>query len=379
MAPRKRKFKAIEVKGGRWAVYGYYRGKKWQTSKWEGKVPFYTREMGEDYASRVNEDFYRCLQTGEYFDPYLWFGVKSFIEYAEEVFNIRKAGFSVSGIKSWRYALETFGTSPSLKDCALKNVRYQQLEAFVIHLSTSSNRNLTSCLAPIKIASAVLKYAHKRNLITEMPPLPGKRDFRDHLKAGVFRDDKRPKRAITTQAQATIITYIEPWNRPIFKLGCYLGCRLGELRALRWEDVEWERRAIWIRRALDTRQNVVQTKTEVTVRMLPLNAEMVDMLQALAERCKVRDLAGKPHGWIFLNRHRKPYKDGISKVWTRAVKRAGVPYVSCYNGIRHSKASQLANEGWPVQKVQAWMGHASYLTTDAHYVQQAFLDLREMV
>jgi len=211
-----------------------------------------------------------------------------------------------------------------------------------------------------------------------MPAFPGKRDFKDHVRAGIFRDTKKPKRALTPQEQERVIGQIEPWNRPIFRLGVFLGCRPGELRALRWEDVEWEKRAIWIRRALDARQNVVQTKTEVTVRMLPLSSEMVDMLQGLADRCKVRGLDGRPHGWIFLNRRRQPYRQSMAKVWTRAARKVGI-VCDFRNGIRHSKATQLANEGWPIQKVQAWMGHASYATTDAHYVQQAFLDLKEMV
>lgn len=113
--------------------------------------------------------------------------------------------------------------------------------------------------------------------------------------------------------------------------------------------------------------------------MLPLSTEMVDMLKKLSAACKIKDLTGKPYGYIFTMPHGRPYRtDSLNRIWQRAVKRAGEPPCNFYNATRHSKASQLAND-YPIQKVQAWMGHSSYQTTDAHYVQRGFLELKEMV
>ena len=53
--PNQRKFKAVEVRQGKWAVIGYHRNKKWYTSKYEGRFPLYTLEMAQELLGCINQ------------------------------------------------------------------------------------------------------------------------------------------------------------------------------------------------------------------------------------------------------------------------------------------------------------------------------------
>jgi integrase len=73
----------------------------------------------------------------------------------------------------------------------------------------------------------------------------------------------------------------------LFDVALGTGLRLGELRALRWRDVDRERRLIRVERAY-SRQDVRRPKTESGIRSVPLFPSVESAFRELAARAVER-------------------------------------------------------------------------------------------
>lgn len=70
----------------------------------------------------------------------------------------------------------------------------------------------------------------------------------------------------------------------------YAGLRLGELQALRWEDVDFARGVIHVRRSWDRHDGLVEPKSSAGIRTVPFAAALRD---------EPEGHAGKPHAFAF--------------------------------------------------------------------------------
>lgn len=116
---------------------------------------------------------------------------------------------------------------------------------------------------------------------------------------------------------------------------------------MRWEDVDLREGLVIIRASFDL--NVYRRCTkEKDVRYLPLHSEVISALHRLP-----RSLSG----FVFVNRQGHPLSDTrVRHHWTKAAARAGVK-ATCYEGTRHSLASQAINAGVPERLVGDMLGH----------------------
>lgn len=89
----------------------------------------------------------------------------------------------------------------------------------------------------------------------------------------------------------------EPAWHPIILTIAATGARFGEASALRWDDVDFERGAITIRRA-QWKGDVDTTKTE-TSRVVPLLPELAEVLRAHRRRLVELQAPGLADGWCF--------------------------------------------------------------------------------
>lgn len=159
---------------------------------------------------------------------------------------------------------------------------------------------------------------------------------------------------IDEETQKTIYEQIPDFYKPIFLFMIRQGVRPGEARALRYEDIDRKARTVTIQRTfsgIDLKEN---TKTG-KIRILPLDDEVYDML------CRRDAIAG----FVFINHYDKPFTQNksLSKIWNKAVKKAGLEHITMYNGTRHSFASQAVNRGVPLNLIQDFLGHTTQKMT----------------
>jgi integrase len=142
----------------------------------------------------------------------------------------------------------------------------------------------------------------------------------------------------------------------LFVTAAYTGLRQGELRALRWYDVDFKKRLVHVRRGYT--HGVLGPTKSGRVRSVPLIDEVAKVLEELAER----DLFTAPEDLVFPNIVGKPLDDTkLRRRFYAALDRAGLKRIR-FHDLRHSFGT-LAVQVFPLTDVKAYMGHADIQTT----------------
>jgi integrase len=130
------------------------------------------------------------------------------------------------------------------------------------------------------------------------------------------------------------------------------GLRLGELLALRWDDVDLVAGRIVVRRSYW--KGRLTTPKSGKPREVPLTPGLRDVLRS------ARHLKGE---LVFSNRDGSPFAKGETKwpLW-RACRKAGLRKVG-WHVLRHTFASHLVMRGAPLKAVQELLGHSDIGTT----------------
>ncbi len=165
--------------------------------------------------------------------------------------------------------------------------------------------------------------------------------------------------------------------RTVTMLAAITGMRRGELFGLKWEDLDFDRRAIRIVRSL-VDQVEGKPKTETSRKPLPMSD---DLAAALAGWREQTDYA-KPSDWVFAS----PLSFGKLPYWPDmmlrrhilpAVKRLGIEKRIGWHTFRRTAASLLMSSGSSVKTTQELMRHATADITLELYAQAVTADKRE--
>ena len=133
-----------------------------------------------------------------------------------------------------------------------------------------------------------------------------------------------------------------PYLWPLLVVGYHTGARLGELLALRWDQVDWERNQI--------RLHQPQTKGK-EARTLPIYG---DMHEALREALRDRNEYFPECRWIF-NRAGGRIVD-FRKAWSTACRLAGVEGLQ-FHDLRRSATVMMDRAGIPHDVSRQITGH----------------------
>jgi len=139
------------------------------------------------------------------------------------------------------------------------------------------------------------------------------------------------------------------------------GLRRSELCGLKWEDINWEQKAICIQRSIvklggyDIR--IHDTKTGTSRRLIPLHETVVEVLkQYQQEQYPKRE-------FIFSRPDGQPlYPEVIYDFLKSLGKRLGMPYINVHM-LRHTCATLLLQVGENPKIVQELLGHSSIKVT----------------
>lgn len=134
----------------------------------------------------------------------------------------------------------------------------------------------------------------------------------------------------------------------------YTGLRRGEVRGLRYEDIDRKKKRIYVRRNvydISTTPHTKDPKTEAGIRDLPL----LDALAAV--------LPDRKHGYIFSDdAGAKPLPDWkVQDRYEEYQKRTGI--TATLHEVRHGYASALYDAGLDIKMIQEFLGHAQLSTT----------------
>jgi integrase len=151
----------------------------------------------------------------------------------------------------------------------------------------------------------------------------------------------------------------------LFVTAAFTGLRMGELRALRWADVDFGKRLVHVRKAF-TRTTLGSPKS-YKVRSVP----MIDQVAQVLADLSMRDEFVGPDDLVFPNSIGNFLDDSKLRYrFKKALERAGLKRIR-FHDLRHTFGT-LAVQVFPISDVKAYMGHADIQTTMiyVHHVPQ---------
>ena len=142
------------------------------------------------------------------------------------------------------------------------------------------------------------------------------------------------------------------------------GMRIGELLALRWRNVDFERRIIRVREAVYEGHNSTP-KTQGGIRDVPMGLALERALCLQAGRTRTSD-----DSLVFPSHNGTHQRPGNlhKRCLLPACAKAELPRVS-WHDFRRTHATLLSDMGEPLKTAQAQLGHASLSTTAEIYAQ----------
>ncbi|HGF8192643.1 TPA: tyrosine-type recombinase/integrase [Enterococcus faecium] len=162
--------------------------------------------------------------------------------------------------------------------------------------------------------------------------------------------------------------YFKNRDYTLFRLLAFSGCRIGEILALTWDNINFKTNEMTIKKtvARSDKYYISETpKTKKSNRIIYLDEKTIKQLKfwKLEQRKYLFQLGFTKANYLFTN-------DGNNFTINQAVaeryniyrERAGLPYIGLH-GFRHTHASMLYEAGADHKEVQERMGHANIKTT----------------
>lgn len=186
----------------------------------------------------------------------------------------------------------------------------------------------------------------------------------EQLAAACERGEHRVVRRMTDEAEIEARRAEDRRDADAFRLLFYTGLRLGEALTLRWADVDFERRVLFVRRGLSAGEERLPKGGRE--RFVPMSSPALTTL----ERLRDRDEFVGPDDYVIANRlGRRIDPSALRRRYKRGCEAAGLRRVRLH-GLRHAAGSLVARTSDPVF-VRDFLGHSKLSTTDRYVSAKA--------
>lgn len=236
---------------------------------------------------------------------------------------------------------------PALGRWRLPEVRRRDVQALVEDLRGRGLQPATvhNIIDPLRV---VYRRAMHRDEVTVDPmyrlELPAVRGRRDRI--------ANPERA------HALLAALPDGERPLWAVAFFAGLRVGELRALRWHDIDFENGIIRVRRGWDDVEGEVDVKTRSGRRDVPLAGHLRRELAAHKLRTGRDGVAlvfGRTGSDAFV---RSTVRNRANRAWDVAGLEPLTPHEA-----RHCAASYLIAAGVNAKQLSVYIGHSDIRTT----------------
>lgn len=157
--------------------------------------------------------------------------------------------------------------------------------------------------------------------------------------------------------------------KALIVIGFSLGDRVGETRALRFGDIDFNLKQIRIAHSInyDTKSKdfLSSTKTYASQRTIPVSDNLLNEIKNYKEYLQNKICYNVTDDTlIFINpRTNKPYSDAaLRKEFNYYIEKSGVPKIRMYD-LRHTFATTMMTEGWDMYAISNRLGHTNIQTT----------------
>jgi integrase len=183
----------------------------------------------------------------------------------------------------------------------------------------------------------------------------------------ITRTNARQARRLNEAQVHDLVQGATKAGRPLVALLAYTGLRLGEILALRWQDVDLVDAALHVERQMDEAGRPTERlKAESSRRVVPIPGPLAATLtEHLAGEVELG--RGGEADLVLMSARGTAYtKRRAHALFSKAVKRAKLGNVRPHD-LRHSYGSILLDKGVPLPAVSKLLGHANVQTTARIY------------
>lgn len=252
-----------------------------------------------------------------------------------------------------------------------------KLNKFIIDKYESGNKKNKNGLSYSTVKSIQgilnrsLEFAYKRKYLNE----------RLEIDVNIRHNSIRKVEAITKEEQYKIERYLVDKKRKYcygILISLYTGMRLGELLALKWEDIDFKNRIVSVRRnvcrVIENNKIITIEDTPKTVsscREIPLTNFVISLLKELRQYQNNKSLyvISKSTGKIIETRS---YQESFK----RLLKRLKIKHYG-FHSLRHTFATRCLELGVDIKTLSELLGHSSPTVTLNRYVHSN-LELKKM-
>ncbi|HAQ1946336.1 TPA: site-specific integrase [Enterococcus faecium] len=162
--------------------------------------------------------------------------------------------------------------------------------------------------------------------------------------------------------------YFKNRDYTLFRLLAFSGCRIGEILALTWDNINFKTNEMAIKKtvARSDKYYISETpKTKKSNRIIYLDEKTIKQLKfwKLEQRKYLFQLGFTKANYLFTNDENNfTINQSVVERYNIYRERAGLPYIGLH-GFRHTHASMLYEAGADHKEVQERMGHANIKTT----------------
>jgi integrase len=168
-------------------------------------------------------------------------------------------------------------------------------------------------------------------------------------------------RWLTPAEETQLMAAAFPWLQEIMVVALHTGMRQGEILALQWQDIDFERGTL-----------MVMHSKNGTRRTLPLTSTVFELLVTRQARVGIKV------GFVFTIENGTRVKPRyLVRAFQKAVRRSGIAHVR-FHDLRHTFATRLVQRGVDLYRVQRLLGHKTSIMTQ-RYAHHSPESLREGV
>lgn len=229
-------------------------------------------------------------------------------------------------------------------------------------LDVGTIKRIRTALSPI-FSTAVKKELLQRNPVTH---------------ATTPTDKEKTRTYLTAEQCKELMGFLDEFSNPqlprVIKTLIYTGMRVGELTALHWNEVDFDRALITIKYnlyRLDGEYRLSTPKTKSSARVIAMPPQLVEILR---EQKAWQDEHKKAVGNRWIERgavFTGTYGEYMAKTYINIqfkelLKKHNFPDIHIHD-LRHANASLLINMGVPVKVISEHLGHSDTRTTETIY------------
>lgn len=256
---------------------------------------------------------------------------------------------------------------PQIGELQPQELTSERLEIFCKTLLSSGGRHHSGLSAKtvsdiLSVTRAILRYSASKGYVISC-------DF----SVISFKQPSKNLRILSRLEQQKLCSYLQNNLTPVhlgILLSLFSGLRIGEICALRWSDISFEEKLIFVRRTMQRLQNTQDSerktricistpKSPSSIRQIPIPDGLLELL---------RNNSGNKNGYILTGKadtFMEPRT--MQRRFKKVLKAAGIEEVN-YHILRHTFATRCVELNFDVKSLSEILGHATVNITMNRYV-----------